>query len=135
MTSSKDINIRVTQRKQRIVGHDNPRFEKKLLVMPDRCVAYGCNNKADPKMELACIKFRRLTVRLRCQKEQGEWRTTIIQLQRIRQTYCFQCTTNQIVILSYRRSSLLTKEIIYSRQYSRETIFGNSSRLRLNCTV
>ena len=37
------------QRKQRIVGHDNHRFEKKLLVMPDRCAAYGCNNKADPE--------------------------------------------------------------------------------------
>ena len=49
VTSSKDINIRVKQRKQRIVGHYNRRFEKKLLVMPDRCVAYGFSNEADPE--------------------------------------------------------------------------------------
>ena len=41
VTSSKDINIRVKQRKQRIVGDYNRRFEKKL--------AYGCSNKADPE--------------------------------------------------------------------------------------
>ena len=49
VTSSTDINICVIQRKQRIVGHHNHRFEPKLLVMPDRCVVYGCNNKADPE--------------------------------------------------------------------------------------
>ena len=56
MTSSKDINIRVMQRKQRIVGHDNHRFAMKLLVMPDRCVAYGCN-KADPENEIGLHKI------------------------------------------------------------------------------
>ena len=57
VTSSKDINIRVMQRKQRIVGHDNHRFEKKLLVMPDRCVVYDCNNTADPENEIGLHKI------------------------------------------------------------------------------
>ena len=45
------------QRKQRIVGHDNQQFEKKLLVMPDCCVSYGCNNKADPENGIGLLKI------------------------------------------------------------------------------
>ena len=57
VTSSKDINIRVKLRKQRIVGDYNRRFEKKLLVMPDRCVAFGCSNKADPENGIGLHKI------------------------------------------------------------------------------
>ena len=57
VTSSKDINIRVKLRKQRIAGDYNRRFEKKLLVMPDRCVVYGCSNKADPEKGIGLHKI------------------------------------------------------------------------------
>ena len=57
VTSSKDINICVKLRKQRIVGDYHRRFEKKLLVMPDRCVVYGCSNKADPEKGIGLHKI------------------------------------------------------------------------------
>ena len=74
VTSSKDINIRVKLRKQRIVGDYNRRFEKKLLVMPDRCVAYGCSNKAEPEngIDLHKIPFFG-DDRKECRRRRKKW--------------------------------------------------------------
>ena len=61
-------------RRQRIVGDYNRRFEKKLLDMPDRCVVYGCSNKADPENGIGLHKIPFFgDDRKECRRRRKKW--------------------------------------------------------------